>query len=52
MDSEQANEPLWQHWENILIISALYRKNYNLKGENDGISIHILRYGEAILAYT
>ena len=50
IDPEQTNEPLWQCWENILIISTLYGKNYNLKGKNDGKNIHILRYGKVIPA--
>ena len=52
MDPEKANEPLWQLWKNILVINALYEKSCNLKGENDGRNIHILRYGKIILAYT
>ena len=38
--------------ENILIINSLYGKSCNLKGENEGWSAHILRYGEVILTYT
>jgi len=52
MDGPRAGKPLWQRWKNILIINTLYGKSCNLKGENDGWSAHILRYGEVILTYT
>ena len=26
---EQAEEPLWQRWKNILIISASYERSYS-----------------------
>ena len=52
MDPEQATEPPWQRWRNVLTYQRCLWKQLQLNGEHGERHFHMLRYGEIILACT
>ena len=50
--SEQATEPPWQRWRNVLIYQWCLWKHLQSNGEHGERHFHMFRYGDIILACT